>query len=304
MQTNVVEEAMPKKFLILFLLFCCSFKLYAEKKYYLSICAIFKNEAPYLKEWIEYHRLVGVEHFYLYNHESSDNFSEVLQPYVESGLVEITNWFTIKLDHFWTEAQLRAYNNCVQKTKSETTWLAVVDIDEFIVPVKDPDLAAYLTKYDDIEEVGGIRINWQLYGTSWLPSIPKDKLLIESLVWKAETDYYRGVCDNYMVKSIVKPDKVLRFTSAHTAKYLPGFHHIPRARVDNQVERKPVEIDEIRINHYWTRADDFFHVKVERRKAFGFTEKELYAIYRDLNEVEDRIMDKYIPQLRQVMGLD
>ena len=42
-------------------------RAFSEKKYKLSICAIFKNEANYLKEWIEYHRMVGVEHFYLYN---------------------------------------------------------------------------------------------------------------------------------------------------------------------------------------------------------------------------------------------
>ena len=33
---------------------------------YLSIVAISKNEAPYIKEWIEYHKLVGVERFYFY----------------------------------------------------------------------------------------------------------------------------------------------------------------------------------------------------------------------------------------------
>lgn len=31
---------------------------------YLAVCAIFRDEAPYLAEWIEFHRLVGVEHFY------------------------------------------------------------------------------------------------------------------------------------------------------------------------------------------------------------------------------------------------
>ena len=34
-----------------------------EKKYQVSICAIFKNEAKYLKEWIEFHKIIGVEHF-------------------------------------------------------------------------------------------------------------------------------------------------------------------------------------------------------------------------------------------------
>ena len=41
-----------------------------DKKYNVAVCAIFKNEAPYLKEWIEFNHLVGVEHFYLYNNNS------------------------------------------------------------------------------------------------------------------------------------------------------------------------------------------------------------------------------------------
>ena len=38
-----------------------------EKKYFLAICAIFKNEGKFLKEWLNYYLLAGVEHFYLYN---------------------------------------------------------------------------------------------------------------------------------------------------------------------------------------------------------------------------------------------
>ena len=34
-----------------------------DKKYYVSVCAIFKNEGKYLREWIEYHLTAGVEHF-------------------------------------------------------------------------------------------------------------------------------------------------------------------------------------------------------------------------------------------------
>ena len=40
---------------------------------YLAVCAIYRNEAPYLREWIEFHRLVGVERFFLYNNESTDD---------------------------------------------------------------------------------------------------------------------------------------------------------------------------------------------------------------------------------------
>ena len=46
---------------------------------YFSICMNFKDEAIYLKDWVEYHLSIGVDHFYLYNNESSDNFLEILK---------------------------------------------------------------------------------------------------------------------------------------------------------------------------------------------------------------------------------
>ena len=41
----------------------------SQKKYNVAVCTIFKNEAPYLKEWIEFNLIAGIEHFYLYNGE-------------------------------------------------------------------------------------------------------------------------------------------------------------------------------------------------------------------------------------------
>ena len=41
---------------------------------------MFHDEASYLREWIEFHRLVGVERFFLYDHESVDDSREVLAP--------------------------------------------------------------------------------------------------------------------------------------------------------------------------------------------------------------------------------
>src|ERR1700733_4250019 len=61
-------------------------------KYQLAICAIFRDEAPYLKEWIEFHKLVGVEHFYLYNNCSEDDYSAVLQTYIDQEEVELIQW--------------------------------------------------------------------------------------------------------------------------------------------------------------------------------------------------------------------
>ena len=59
--------------------------------YDLAVTAIFKNEGRYLKEWLDYHLFAGVEHFYLYNNDSSDNYAEVLAPYIEKNLVTLTD---------------------------------------------------------------------------------------------------------------------------------------------------------------------------------------------------------------------
>ena len=60
--------------------------------YELVVASMFYNEAPYLREWVEYHRMAGVDHFWLYNDNSTDNWEEVLLPYMEEGLVEVFNW--------------------------------------------------------------------------------------------------------------------------------------------------------------------------------------------------------------------
>ena len=56
------------------------------KKHFLSVCAIFKNEGRFLREWLNYYLLAGVDHFYLYNNFSDDDYAAVLKPYVDKGL--------------------------------------------------------------------------------------------------------------------------------------------------------------------------------------------------------------------------
>ena len=54
-------------------------------KYQISLCLIFKNEAPFLKEWLDYHLTVGVDHFYLYNNNSDDDFKKIVDYMIEKS---------------------------------------------------------------------------------------------------------------------------------------------------------------------------------------------------------------------------
>lgn len=46
-----------------------------------------RNEAPYLHEWIEYHRMIGFEAFLLMNDNSTDDTQCILDAYAEKGIV-------------------------------------------------------------------------------------------------------------------------------------------------------------------------------------------------------------------------
>ena len=59
-------------------------------RYELAVVAILKNEAPYVREWVEYHLVAGVDHFYLYDNDSEDNLAEVLKPLIVKRLSPAT----------------------------------------------------------------------------------------------------------------------------------------------------------------------------------------------------------------------
>ena len=95
----------------------------------LSIAAILKNEGHYLKEWLDYHLLAGVDHFYLYDNDSPDNQAEVAKPYVEAGLVDY-----IPFPGDGVSTQLRFYNDAIKRFRFQNRYLAFIDCDEFIYP--------------------------------------------------------------------------------------------------------------------------------------------------------------------------
>lgn len=247
-------------------------------QYNLSICTIFQNEAPYLKEWIEFHRLVGVEHFYLFNHLSTDEYQKVLKPYVETGIVDVFDWpYEFKSLSEWNQIQVCALNEGLLQARDATKWLAIIDSDEFLFPLKENNLIQFLASYEDSPYLGGLCVNWVMYGTSHIKKIPDQHLLIETLVLSN-----RSGSDHF--KSIVRPERVNKIFSPHTACYQAGF----KAYQANGVPAIPpfVDIEKIRINHYWSRDEDYLHhVKIPRRTAWG-TSAEICLFWNSLNNMD------------------
>jgi hypothetical protein len=266
--------------------------------YEFSICAIFQDEAPYLKEWIEFHRMIGFEHFWLYNNSSSDDYLPILMPYIQEGIVELIHWPSPKFS-LLPPIQKAVYNDCIRRSKERTTWLAVIDIDEFVVPTHGVEsFKSTLRQLGMRPNVGGIMLFWQMFGTSHLEKIPENQLSIEALIRKAPFDYG----PNHIVKTICRPKAVKEFL-VHGAKY-----HYPYLDIYLNGESGPgteqsVQTSPLRIHHYWTRDLDFFnHVKLPRREVYEgrpYSQAELDLFDYDLNLEEDTTIWQYVPELKR-----
>ena len=130
----------------------------------LTVATMFRNQRRWLREWIEFYRIMGVEQFILYDNDSTDLPQEVLQPYIDDGLVLYFSWppketpspaekFATKLDewqyqwfkdcletciaddwiiHKQVPCQLAAFSDAIRIAKHKSRWIGIFNVDEYI----------------------------------------------------------------------------------------------------------------------------------------------------------------------------
>ena len=265
---------------------------------YLSIACISKNEGPYLKEWIEYHKLVGVERFYFYDNESDDNTREILDPYIIDGTV---------VYHYvpGRQRQFAVYNDAVLRYADETFWLAIIDLDEFIVPKEKDSVADFLKDY---EKYHGVGINWVLFDSNGHQVKPTAH---GGLV----TANYMRVNEGYdprnkiprsdrIIKSIIQPPYVSKFINPHFAIFKGGLRTVNEnfepifGSMSSYCSK-----NKIQLNHYHFKSKDEYIKKCKRGAAdtnkYVYDEKDINFI-RTLN---DYAIQKYMPKLKAALGI-
>lgn len=250
-------------------------------KYFLSICAVVRNEEPYIQEWLEFHLLQGISHFYIYENESTDQTYEKLVPYIEQGLVTLINYPGEKF-------QVKAYQHCLDNYGKETEWVAFLDVDEFLY-ARGQQFSAWLGLVATIGATpDGIAARWWHYGSNG-HLVQKPGLVIERFTRKAKYP------DKH-VKSIVRPASgVFTGKNPHSFRWPQG-----KFCVDEHGKKLPEEYaimlgqsaDYICINHYHTKSkQEYFERKKKPDPGSGVIHskarlEEMFAAH-DLNEIED-----------------
>ncbi len=268
-------------------------------KPYLSVCGIYWNEGPYLREWIEFHRLVGVEHFFLYNNRSTDNHREVLAPFVEEGFVEVHDW-----DVF--PGQLQAYDDCLERHREDSRWIAFIDCDEFLFSPLGRPLPEIIGEFEDFPAVAA---HWATFGDSGHDTKPPG-LVIENYTMRSD-----DMTRNWAVKSIVDPVKTVRCGgNPHFFKYVDDAlivnedHELLKGVKGGDMWPHiswDIRWDRLRLNHYVTKSKEERAAKLARPVAFnGKMKNAAKVMERDktIDQVRDETILMYLPALKEALG--
>lgn len=139
------------------------------------------NNINQIIEFIELNKLIGVEHFTLYNHTIGPEVACVLENYVKQGLITILPWkLNIKSQkEIRTEGLFAALNDCLYRYMYRYKYLLMIDLDEYIVPHSNttlPELVTFLNTRADVRKIGAISFQNSFFYLQW-PDDPSRSVL-------------------------------------------------------------------------------------------------------------------------------
>ena len=212
--------------------------------------AVIAHQAMYIREWALFYEATGADRIYVYDNSSEGFLLDALKDLVDKGLVVYIYWPG-------RVTQMPAYRDAVRRTRNRSTWLALVDSDEFLFSPKGP-MPEQLKAYEDHP---GVVVNWVLYGPNGHDERPQGLVM---------DNYTTRIADDedliqHHIKSIVQPKEVSTVVRSHFAVYRRGRFAVDSRKnvIDNYRAFVPdsgeaftehVYLDVFRINHYQTKS--------------------------------------------------
>lgn len=260
----------------------------------LGITTIQRDRAPWIKEWVAFHYLVGFRKFYIFLHNCSDNTEKILN--------ELKKKFDIKIftvDPSLESPQLKCYQDSYIKFGGEVDWMAFIDSDEFLFPTSETSMEIALKEFAN-KKISALGVYWSCFGSSGHIKEPRG-LIIENYKQRANDGYH----NNRHIKSIVRGGQNKSVQPSD-----PHFFKTPKGTYDENL--RPITYgwtdyqptyEKFRINHYATQSRSHF---LNFKSKFstpdgGGTPDESFWEEHDRNEVFDNSMDKFITPLKNIL---
>ena len=261
----------------------------------LVIVGIFKNEAHILREWLNHYIKQGVEHFYLTDNGSTDNWRS-----------QITNLPVTIREDTKRHAQAWHYNQYLDTVKKNAEWVLVVDLDEFMYARFDKDLPTALNKYD--KNIGQIKVRMKYFGSHGHVKQPEN--VIHNFYSRM-----KGLSKNGGPKSFIRTANLVKF-NIHTSQVknckevFEPEEDTPGIKSENALQKAPIHL-----NHYVIQSLDWYKKTKMRRgaadvkskdgnKKYNLTHFKKYD-YKDIfdNELSLQTRENYTPSKKTYTNL-
>lgn len=218
-----------------------------------------------LVEWIELLLLLGAEHVYMYELQVHPNVRHVLQHYTDRGLVTVTP-LTLPgaqpnlpaLQHLYLrkktthkrQMELVPYNDCLYRHMRHYRYLALLDVDEVIVPLLDHDWPSLLARLVPLGEQGSgkpPRSSYHASNVYFLDSLRHDH------GWRDGAPRYMHMLQHvWRTANFTRPGQFVK-AFHNTDRVLTLHNHFPLACLGGGCSSYQISTEVGRLQHY--RAD-------------------------------------------------
>ncbi len=271
------------------------------------IVGCMKNEAPYILEWIAYHRAIGVDNFLIYTNDSTDGTDEILGRLMEMGVVEHRN------NDNWkgNSPQQHALNQALKEPVIQNAdWIIHIDVDEFMnIRTGNGTLEDLFAAVPDATNFA---MTWRLFGHNGVTEL-NDRFVIEQFdtcapkycpkphtVWGFKT-MFRNL-GAYAKISCHRPNK-LSEEFEDKVKWVNGSgQDMTRDAAHNgwRSSKSNIGYDLLQLNHYALRSAESFLIKRQRGRALH-VDRSIginYWIRMDWGDFRDITIQRNLPRLQ------
>lgn len=268
---------------------------------HLCIVAIARDEERFLDEWILYHKLIGVAHFFIYDDSPALALKTFLS--VHQDYVTVVDWHENHGVLPGRNRQTKAYLHAVHHLCQPYQWVAFIDIDEFIVLKKHPSLTAFLAGFGN---AGSISLHWSVFGHCGNysdPPAPITASLVRRCGWPSRN-----------IKTITRTSLIEDIQSVHLCKIKKGSVRVDANNRHYKEDFYDGKCDVAHIHHYQCRSFETWMKRVSRGDthsdeihsgdSWRNNEAEclkqfVQTVAKDKNEVIDNFMVRYRQQLTE-----
>jgi len=275
--------------------------------YYLGLVAIFRGEDDYLIEWIEFHKMMGIDHFILYDNGLEKSSQVLLEPLIKNGMVTHISFPDIPGLRDGKHAntlsiQQMAYADCIIRFRHHFKYLLQLDIDEFLFPKEHHTITEVLKRYNE-DKISRIEINWTNFGDGGHKTKPNG-LVIENFIKSdsnIEINTVKSISSTQFLSNRFVYTNVHRFSHRFTlkdifTKLFLGYPQIKKGKTAN---------DLFQLNHYNTKSKEEYTRKLRINKG-GYmvgeeTEEKFIKFNFQFNKIENRTIFRFVDKLKQIL---